>query len=292
MTLLLNKQRQRRHDKVLSPPRVNEARFEAQRCESMAVNRWDTFQKYASGELHIKSRADFAWLLAASGVRGAAVEIGVAEGGFSALMLKEWEGCTAYHQIDPWGTAESNTSNAKTMDMWKAHREITMISLSASQKAYCEVVTEFSDPKYGGKVQQHRMGAGAAASTFLNESLSFIYVDGNHYYSWVKEDIMNYWPKLEPGGLMAGHDYFWPVSGGGWTENGGVQRAVQEFAESMGVRVHLTNNMAYPPCCPSWYVFKPPTTKHQGHHAGRIDYRAAATFPAGGTRSECKASLK
>jgi hypothetical protein len=40
-----------------------------------------------------------------------------------------------------------------------------------------------------------------------DESLDFIYIDGDHTYMGVKEDIQNYLPKLKKGGLMAGHDY-------------------------------------------------------------------------------------
>ena len=38
-------------------------------------------------------------------------------------------------------------------------------------------------------------------------SLDFIFVDGGHDYESVKSDILNYWPKLKNGGIMAVHDY-------------------------------------------------------------------------------------
>jgi cephalosporin hydroxylase len=35
----------------------------------------------------------------------------------------------------------------------------------------------------------------------------FIFVDGDHSYAGVKQDILNYYPLLAPGGIMAFHDY-------------------------------------------------------------------------------------
>lgn len=42
---------------------------------------------------------------------------------------------------------------------------------------------------------------------FDNESIDYIMVDGAHEYDAVKEDIINWWPKLKPNGVMVGDDY-------------------------------------------------------------------------------------
>ena len=39
-----------------------------------------------------------------------------------------------------------------------------------------------------------------------NNSLDFIYIDGNHSYNYVLSDLRNYWDKLKIGGILAGHD--------------------------------------------------------------------------------------
>jgi hypothetical protein len=39
------------------------------------------------------------------------------------------------------------------------------------------------------------------------EDLSMVYVDADHKYSAVKEDVLAYWPKIKMGGFMCGHDY-------------------------------------------------------------------------------------
>jgi predicted O-methyltransferase YrrM len=42
---------------------------------------------------------------------------------------------------------------------------------------------------------------------FEDESIDFIYIDGEHTYEGVKRDIELYQPKIKKGGYIAGHDY-------------------------------------------------------------------------------------
>ena len=53
------------------------------------------------------------------------------------------------------------------------------------------------------------------------QEIDFLYIDGVHVYRQVKQDIINYLPKIKPGGFIGGHDYhpFWS----------GVVQAVDEF---------------------------------------------------------------
>lgn len=60
-----------------------------------------------------------------------------------------------------------------------------------------------------------------AVLDFTDESFDFIYIDGIHQYENVKQDIINYLPKVKKGGVIGGHDYgpHWP----------GVKVAVDEM---------------------------------------------------------------
>ncbi|CAJ1935749.1 unnamed protein product [Cylindrotheca closterium] len=40
-----------------------------------------------------------------------------------------------------------------------------------------------------------------------DRSYDFIYLDGDHSYAGVKQEMFYYWPKVRNGGMMAGHDY-------------------------------------------------------------------------------------
>lgn len=54
-----------------------------------------------------------------------------------------------------------------------------------------------------------------AAKRFEDKSLDYVYIDANHEYPYVVEDIRAWARKVRPGGIVAGHDYYlskWPKS--------------------------------------------------------------------------------
>ena len=59
----------------------------------------------------------------------------------------------------------------------------------------------------------------------------------NHQYKFVKNDIINYFPKIKHGGIISGHDY-----SNGW---GGVKIAVDEFFKKSPLKVYRDNSWIY-----------------------------------------------
>jgi len=47
-----------------------------------------------------------------------------------------------------------------------------------------------------------------AAPLLEDGAYDFVYIDGEHSYAAVIEDIKNYLPKLKASGILGGHDYF------------------------------------------------------------------------------------
>ena len=70
---------------------------------------------------------------------------------------------------------------------------------------------------------------------FLNESIDFIYIDANHQYKFVKEDIINYLPKIKIGGIISGHDYDWA----------GPRNAVNDYFKKPPVKIYPDNSWLY-----------------------------------------------
>jgi predicted O-methyltransferase YrrM len=58
-------------------------------------------------------------------------------------------------------------------------------------------------------------------SQFENDTIDFIFIDGDHTYEGVSADLKGWYPKLKVGGVIAGHDYNEP--------NTGVKLAVDSF---------------------------------------------------------------
>jgi len=69
-----------------------------------------------------------------------------------------------------------------------------------------------------------------AAVGFEDETLDFIYIDGDHRKEYVEKDLLAWYPKLKKNGLFSGHDYCEITYG-----CGGVVTAVDEFCESYNI---------------------------------------------------------
>lgn len=61
--------------------------------------------------------------------------------------------------------------------------------------------------KFGKRVVMLREESVNAADKFEDESVDFIFVDGDHSYDATLSDCMRYYPKLKKGGIFCGHDY-------------------------------------------------------------------------------------
>ena len=48
-----------------------------------------------------------------------------------------------------------------------------------------------------------------AVKDFADESIDFVYIDGNHLYKYVLEDIIEWTKKVKKGGAISGHDYIY-----------------------------------------------------------------------------------
>lgn len=47
-----------------------------------------------------------------------------------------------------------------------------------------------------------------ALFNFEDESLDFVYIDGNHQFRYIAEDLFEWPKKVKRGGIISGHDYF------------------------------------------------------------------------------------
>ncbi len=69
----------------------------------------------------------------------------------------------------------------------------------------------------------------------IPELLDFVYIDGGHSYTQVWKDLTTFYPLVKPGGLLAGHDYDVPGLDFPVPEENGVNEAVDEFVNTVGL---------------------------------------------------------
>ena len=69
---------------------------------------------------------------------------------------------------------------------------------------------------------------------YPNEYFDIVYIDASHEYEYVKQDILNWLPKVKLGGIICGDDYTrgWP----------GVVMAVNEI---FGDNVNIVGNQQW-----------------------------------------------
>lgn len=64
--------------------------------------------------------------------------------------------------------------------------------------------------QYPGRVAVMKMSTHEAARHVENQTLDFVFIDADHSYEGVKQDIEDWTPKIVPGGFVIGHDWDWP----------------------------------------------------------------------------------
>lgn len=82
-----------------------------------------------------------------------------------------------------------------------------------------------------------------ASKKFEDGSLDYIFIDANHTYEWVVEDLKAWAPKVKKGGIVMGHDYFRFNK-----LNFGVIQAVNGWVETH----HINHLFTWTDNCPSW----------------------------------------
>ncbi|HOU59762.1 MAG TPA: class I SAM-dependent methyltransferase [Kiritimatiellia bacterium] len=186
----------------------------------------------------VLNRGEIIGILNARGLVGEGAEVGVKCGQFSEYILSRWKGRRLY-SIDPW--REFDTS---------LYHDEDNVSQREHEQNYG--ITSRRLAKFGDRSVLLRLTSDEAAREIPDGSLDFVYLDARHDYASVVEDIGLWYPKVKPGGVLAGHDYMEQEKIGDTMF--GVKRAVDEFvAREHIARLWVT---VREPVYKSWMVFK------------------------------------
>jgi len=110
-------------------------------------------------------------------------EIGVYKGEFTELLCKA--GLQVY-AIDPW-MAYSEQPSQKREDFLYGHTQRQL-----KKYVNCKII---------------RKSSMEAVNDFEDESLDFVYIDGDHSFKAIACDIVEWEKKVRKGGVVSGHDY-------------------------------------------------------------------------------------
>ena len=142
------------------------------------------------------------------------VEIGVFKGKLTKAILENIESIETYYCVDPWAHYPE-WDNSLFSEKWKN------TNFDAVYRTFNNKIKNYSD-----KVNVLRMKSSKASKLIMDESVDMVFIDGNHSYEYVKEDIELWLWKIRKGGILSGHDYH---------EKYGVKQAVDEMIENVKI---------------------------------------------------------
>jgi hypothetical protein len=142
------------------------------------------------------------------------VEVGIWEGEYTEKFCKE--GFKMFG-IDPWKARGNQNQDQQDARCIRAIERLKNYDCDVIRKRSMQAITDFED-----------------------ESLDFVYIDGDHSYRFVVEDIREWSKKVRKGGIVSGHDYACndpeinalPQR---YRKHEEVGRAVDEYIEANGI---------------------------------------------------------
>lgn len=153
------------------------------------------------------------------------VEIGVALGGHAERILTKTN--VHYIGVDPY------LYNYDLSDAFnQAIGNYSNLGGQTNFDYLYQWVKDFRLKPFDGRYQLIRNTAVAAAPLFDDESIDCIFVDGDHRYQGVLDDLSAWYPKLKKDGLMLGDDY--------WMNE--VAMAVNDFFKSENKQVSFVKS--------------------------------------------------
>lgn len=141
-------------------------------------------------------------------------EIGVYKAEYSQKIAEKG---LEFYAIDPWLIYEyfENPRGQKRMDFLYEHSKRVLSpypNATIIRKTSMEAVKDFKD-----------------------KSLDFVYIDANHEFKYIAEDLAEWSKKVRSGGIVSGHDYFYLKSGSG-KEHWHVAYVLNAYLKAFGIK--------------------------------------------------------
>ena len=176
---------------------------------------------------NIETREKLAEYFAELGFKVGA-EIGVEQGKYTEVLCKAG---LAIFAIDAWQAYKGYRDhvNQKKLDGFLEKTKERVVPY------HCDVIKAFSMD---------------AVKNFNDESLDFVYIDCNHSFRYIADDIYEWSKKVRKGGIVSGHDYS-IIAGKHGLNACHVKYVVDAWIKSLGIELFTTKEGN-----PSWFYIK------------------------------------
>ena len=148
------------------------------------------------------------------------VEVGTSAGENACEVLDQWKEISRLFCIDSYPVYS---------DFNKQEAQATML--------YCAISNFITHPRAYLILDTSI----TAAERFQPGTFDFAYIDANHSYDFVKQDILSWLPKIKKGGVIGGHDFDWKD-----TENGKEYSVRNAVRDVFGDRVLYSEKLFTP----------------------------------------------
>ena len=115
-----------------------------------------------------------------------------------------------------------NFKKVYAVDPWENGYDVEDMSSEAEPMAQVEKEFDLRPSRFSDKLTKIKATSMEAVDLFEDNSLDFVYIDGNHQYEFVKDDIENWRAKTK---IIGGHDF-------GWIDTNGINavfKACKDF---------------------------------------------------------------
>lgn len=140
-------------------------------------------------------------------------EIGLWKADFAMKLLNASDTLTWYG-VDPYRTFGRKARDQKTWD--GIYQRV-----AGKMKPYSDRFTLVRETSVKG-------------ADMVPDGLDIVFIDGNHDYENVLEDITVWEKKLKPGGILSGHDYFVPKDN--------IRKAVNKYTKAHRRKLQTDNS--------------------------------------------------
>jgi hypothetical protein len=166
-------------------------------------------------------------------------EVGVWEGYTSEKLLTR--NPKLLYLIDPWSTSgydepiKQNDSTFSVDNYYKRYQKLAGGANTNSFNNYYDNVHSRVCKKFENldNVKICRTTSSNWFETYNKDKLDWIYIDGDHSYIGVMNDLLGAMTVVKKGGIIIGDDYKWDSE----KDKGGVKKAVNEFARKFNYDV-------------------------------------------------------